>query len=242
MTRPKTSQPPVAETDDLDASSIAAIRSLLAEETNNRSAVSAVSPQDRIKRAFAPLSGGKAPVSGAERRDAADVMPEVAREALPLKQTKRARLEEVQVEDAPRKARRPAAIKGRLQGFRPTPRHLILASLMLVAFFRPWLVLGVLVLFTFVMVGVFLILGYDGFWLRAMAAARWYARRRPARAARLHAKLDRFAMRWDAVLDRFPEGTVDGLYLPDFGQMAQAEVRHDAALDRRFEKLRETQG
>lgn len=45
-------------------------------------------------------------------------------------------------------------------------------------------------------------------------------------------------MKWDAVLDRFPEGTVDGLYLPDFGEMAEAEARHDAALDRRFDRLR----
>ena len=46
-------------------------------------------------------------------------------------------------------------------------------------------------------------------------------------------------MKWDAVLDRFPEGTVDGLYLPDFGEMAAAEARHDAALDRRFDRLRD---
>ncbi|WP_394415134.1 hypothetical protein [Sulfitobacter sp. 1A12126] len=91
----------------------------------------------------------------------------------------------------------------------------------------------------FVALGVFLALGYDGFWQRAMALGRWYAARRPERAAALHARLDAFAMKWDAVLDRFPEGTVDGLYLPDFGEMAAAEARHDAALDRRFDRLRD---
>ena len=48
-------------------------------------------------------------------------------------------------------------------------------------------------------------------------------------------------MKWDAVLDRFPEGTVDGLYLPDFGEMAAAETRYDEALDRRFDSLRNSE-
>lgn len=71
-----------------------------------------------------------------------------------------------------------------------------------------------------------------------MGLGRWYARRRPNRAAELHRKLDAFAMKWDAVLDRFPEGSVDGLYLPDFGELATADARHDEALDRRFANLR----
>ena len=48
-------------------------------------------------------------------------------------------------------------------------------------------------------------------------------------------------VKWDAVLDRFPEGTVDGLYLPDFGEMAAADTRHDEALDRRFDSLRNSE-
>jgi hypothetical protein len=35
-------------------------------------------------------------------------------------------------------------------------------------------------------------------------------------------------------LDRFPEGTVDSLYLPDISELASAEARHDAAMERRL--------
>ncbi len=131
-------------------------------------------------------------------------------------------------------------LKARVTGYRPKPKHLILGSLALLILFRPWLVAGILFLGLLVTLGVFLILGYDGFWRRAMGVARWYARRRPSRAGELHRKLDNFAMKWDAILDRFPEGSVDGLYLPDFGDLATADARHDEALDRRFSNLNES--
>ncbi|KIN66448.1 hypothetical protein Z945_3868 [Sulfitobacter noctilucae] len=134
----------------------------------------------------------------------------------------------------PAKATTTSGIKSSLTSYRPTPKHIALAGFALLVLFRPWLVVGLLFLSLFVMVGVFLILGYDGFWRRAMGLARWYAKRRPSRAAELHRKLDNFAMKWDAILDRFPEGSVDGLYLPDFGDLATADARHDKALDRRF--------
>lgn len=121
-----------------------------------------------------------------------------------------------------------------LAGYRPKPAHIALAVLALLVLMRPWLIVGLLFLFIFVMVGVFLIAGYDGFWHGVMKANRWYARRRPARAALILVRLDRFAMRWDAVLDRFPEGTVDGLYLPDFGDLDAVEKRHNDAMDRRL--------
>jgi hypothetical protein len=114
--------------------------------------------------------------------------------------------------------------------------------LALLVLFRPWLVVGVLLLTVFLILGVFLALGYDGFWRRGMAIGRWYAGRRPERAADLHNRLDAFAIKWDAILDRFPEGTVDGLYLPDFGEMAAADARHDAAMARRFDSLRNSEG
>lgn len=88
-----------------------------------------------------------------------------------------------------------------------------------------------------IITGVFLTVGYDGFWQGMIKFGRWYANRRPARAALLHARLDRFAVAWDGILDRFPEGTVDGLYLPDFGELAAADDRHTEAMDRRLSGL-----
>jgi hypothetical protein len=132
--------------------------------------------------------------------------------------------------------------KLQVPSYRPTRRHIVLALLALTVLLWPWLVLAAVLLLVMLLTGAFLILGYDGFWRRAIGVAKWYARRRPAHADRLHRKVDRFAMKWDAVLDQFPEGTVDGLYLPDFGVWAEAEARHDAALARRLDGLREHEG
>jgi hypothetical protein len=130
-------------------------------------------------------------------------------------------------------------LKAKIMGYRPTPKHIAVAAVVLLVLFRPWLVLGLLFLTAFIIVGVFLILGYDGFWRQIMRLSRWYAGRHPSRSKEIHRRLDSFAMKFDAFLDRFPEGSVDGLYLPDFGDIAEAEARHDEALDRRFDKLRE---
>lgn len=121
-----------------------------------------------------------------------------------------------------------------LVGFRPKAKHIALGVFVLLLLFRPGLVFWTLALTVFTILGLFLVLGYDGFWQTVMKIGRWYARRNPQHAARLHTKLDGFAVKWDMVLDHFPDGTVDGLYMPDFGELATAESRYDAALDRRF--------
>lgn len=133
-------------------------------------------------------------------------------------------------------------IKSSVLRYRPSLKVAIWISFAFLVFMRPLLVIGLTFIGLLAMICLFLIVGYDGFWRGAMGMARWYAGRRPNRAAELHRKLDAFALKWDAVLDRFPEGTVDGLYLPDFGNMATADARHDAALDRRFANLTENEG
>lgn len=203
---------------DLDPDTLAGIRSLMAEakKAPPRRATPAPEPTPETPQMTA------APVAAPEPPH--PDLPPIAEPATD--------------ESAPR-AGLIARQRAKLLGFRPTPRQVVLAGLALLVLFRPWLVVGIVLLMLFLLIGVFLVLGYDGFWRRAMALAHWYARRRPARAAVLHARLDRFAMRWDAILDRFPEGTVDGLYLPDFGDLAEADARHAAALDRRLDGLRE---
>lgn len=130
-----------------------------------------------------------------------------------------------------------AGIVDRVKAYRPKRSHIVLAAFGLLVLFRPWLVFGVIFLLGLIIAGLFLIAGYDGFWQGVMKASRWYTKMRPSRAQAVHEKLDQFAVRWDAVLDRFPEGTVDGLYLPDFGELATADARHDAALERRLAGL-----
>ncbi len=131
-----------------------------------------------------------------------------------------------------------AGLRARVRGYRPKPTHIALALLLLLVVFRPWLMFGLIFVTLVIITGVFLITGYDGFWHGVIRISRWYARRNPARAGVIHRRLDGFAMRWDAVLDRFPEGTVDGLYLPDFGGLATADARHDEAMERRLAGLR----
>ena len=213
----------------LDSNSLAAIRNLLATEPE-------VMPQPVEERqaataeaAIAPLPEADAPKDGPR--------PVTAPSKAELRAAKRAAKASAASTGAGDGILGRA--KARVLGYRPTPKHIVLACLALLIVFRPWLVLGLLFLTGFIVTAIFLILGYDGFWRRTMGAARWYARRRPARSVELHRKLDTFAMKWDAVLDRFPEGSVDGLYLPDFGDLAEAEARHDAVLDRRFDSLRE---
>ena len=133
------------------------------------------------------------------------------------------------------------AAKAKVLGYRPTRKHIFWGAFALLVLLRPWLVVGVLFLSIFVLIGVFLILGYDGFWQKSMSLGRWYARRNPDRSLELHRKLDQFAVRWDMILDRFPEGSVDGLYLPDFGDLAEAEARHEEAMERRLSTLQQTE-
>jgi hypothetical protein len=130
----------------------------------------------------------------------------------------------------------------RLLGHPHASKAVLFVGVVLILYLRPWFILGLLLLCALLTIGAFLILGYEGFWQRAMAAARRYAQHNPERAAKLHSKLDVFAMKWDAFLDRFPEGAVDSLYLPDFGDVQHADRRHDAALDRRFSQMHEGQG
>lgn len=130
-------------------------------------------------------------------------------------------------------------IKASVFGYRPTLKHILLAAAALLVLFRPGLVVGAILLVLVAFVCIFLILGYDGFWQRAIGLVRWYAARRPSKAKEMHRKLDAFALKWDNFLDRFPEGTVDGLYLPDLEELARADARHDEALDRRLSGLRE---
>jgi hypothetical protein len=47
------------------------------------------------------------------------------------------------------------------------------------------------------------------------------------------------ADRWDRFLDRFPQGSVDSLYMPDFQAISHDEARDEARLKQRLERLRE---
>lgn len=194
----------------LDAESMAAIRTMMAE-----AAPAAPTPEPEVTVKVAPEAPPRT-MAGIQRAE----LPPLAAPA----------------PEAPRKPKVQTRL-ARLVAWRPTSRQVVWTGVALLVLFRPWLVLGLLLMTVILLTGLFLALGYEGFWRRALGLMQRYAGRQPERAARLQARLDAFAMKWDALLDRFPEGSVDGLYLPDFGEMAAADARHDAALAWRLDRL-----
>jgi len=244
-----------ATPNELDADSLNAIRAILSEDSamparRSRGAAGAQPESETAARSNPPRESSahrKADALPQLQQPDEDLRPDASepRRSMLSRLRRKARKVPPAAGSAPRGIPRGA---GRLSGFtapggisiagyRPKRAHLAIAVLGLLVFFRPWLVAGLLGATGMLIGVVFLITGFDGFWRGVMRANRWYAKRRPARAAVVMGRLDRFAMRWDAVLDRFPEGTVDGLYLPDFADIAQADSRHDAAVARRLSGL-----
>ena len=88
------------------------------------------------------------------------------------------------------------------------------------AIFHPVLFLVLTLFLAAVVSALYVAYGYDGFWQMMLKPLRWYVARHPEKAAAIHAEIDRVAMRWDAILDRFPEGWVAALYLPDVSDIA----------------------
>ncbi|SPH22548.1 hypothetical protein ASD8599_03290 [Ascidiaceihabitans donghaensis] len=129
-------------------------------------------------------------------------------------------------------------IKSALGAYRPTPKHVVLAVFALVLVFRPHWVLLSLALTLFLTIGAFVCFGADRVWGMLMIAFQRFSQRRPEQAARLGSKMDAFALRWDALLDRFPEGSVDGLYLPDFQALSTRDDAHAEAMDARLAQMR----
>ncbi|MEP3055629.1 hypothetical protein [Ascidiaceihabitans sp.] len=129
-------------------------------------------------------------------------------------------------------------IKSALGAYRPTPKHVVLAVFALLLLLRPHWVLLSLALALFLTIGAFVCFGADRMWGMLMVAFQRFSQRRPEQAARLGSKMDAFALRWDALLDRFPEGSVDGLYLPDFQAFSTRDDAHAEAMNARLAQMR----
>lgn len=132
-----------------------------------------------------------------------------------------------------------ALVAARLKVYRLTRRHVAMAVLVVLALWRPWLLVAMVGLPMLIVAGIFAVVGHDRFWAGVLRGYRRLHARNPARAERLRSRADRFALRWDAVLDRFPDGTVDALYLPDLNSLQEAQAQHAQALDRRFTRLQQ---
>jgi hypothetical protein len=103
----------------------------------------------------------------------------------------------------------------RLRLFRPKIRHVLLAVTALMLVLRPqWVLIGIFVVIVLGL-GTFIFVGSDRIWRGVFVRLAALDVRDPTRAAQVRDRLDRVACCWDAILDRFPESWVNGLYMPD---------------------------
>lgn len=95
------------------------------------------------------------------------------------------------------------------------------AVLVLIAVTAPFFLMAVVGLWLLVSVSMFLVFGAERVWIWIAKGASKFALRLPRQGAGLFMWLDGVAYRWDLVLDRFPDGSVDRLYMPDFATCHQ---------------------
>ena len=116
-------------------------------------------------------------------------------------------------------------------------KHLVYAALAALVYFRPMWVLLFVVLSLFLAAAIFFLIGGEKIWRGVMLALHRVSDRDPERAVRIRKRLDAFALRWDALLDRFPEGSADKLYMPDFQVLSAEEARNEARFVQRMEQV-----
>ncbi|MEO9572938.1 MAG: hypothetical protein ABJ263_05100 [Tateyamaria sp.] len=130
-----------------------------------------------------------------------------------------------------------ATLVRRVLSFRPSTRQLAMACLALLVVVRPhWFVIGGSLLLGSV-AGIFLVFGSDRIWRGVVSYLRRIDARDPVRGVLLRERMDWWACRWDAVLDHFPDGMVDGLYMPDLQAMETAEAAHTYAMAQRLARM-----
>lgn len=121
--------------------------------------------------------------------------------------------------------------------FQVKRKHVVWIGFVVAVVLRPNWFLLTFVLSAILLLGAFAVFGTNKTWRAIMWGFNGYARRSPERAKRFAKRMDRAAMRWDGFLDRFPEGMVDGLYLPDFQSIQDADDKHNAVVDARLSRM-----
>lgn len=122
---------------------------------------------------------------------------------------------------------------------KPSRKQIILASLAAVIVLRPMWVILTLFALAFLILGTFVAFGADRVWQSLAGMLDRLDARNPKKAKRVRARLDRFAVKWDSVLDRMPDGLVDGLYLPDFSGRPRQDTADDAIIADRLSRMHE---
>lgn len=141
-------------------------------------------------------------------------------------------------EIAPAKAKEKAAGRKPFKlSFQPSRKLIALMAVLAFVVFRPHWVFLCLIVALFLALGAFVLCGSDRVWGTLIRGLRHFSVRSPEKAQRLVKRMDEFALRWDGILDKLPDGLVDGLYLPDFQSLMELEDQHDAVVDARLSRL-----
>ncbi|MFK7874462.1 MAG: hypothetical protein AB8B71_01590 [Paracoccaceae bacterium] len=119
-----------------------------------------------------------------------------------------------------------------------TPARIVILVLLAGLVLAPNVVIVGGLCLTFITVGAFLLFSARRIWRFVAWIARAYAGSDPVRADRVYDRLDRFALRWDGLLDRFPDGMVDQLYMPDFANIEVGTADDDPVFTERLKRLR----
>ena len=115
-------------------------------------------------------------------------------------------------------------IFAKLCAVRPTIRQVASICIIMLLILRPlWFVIVPLACLALV-AALFVVLGAERSWRLLNLLLARMERSNPIRATMWRHRLDRFAYRWDNFLDHFPNGMVDGLYMPDFQWIARTNL------------------
>ncbi len=118
----------------------------------------------------------------------------------------------------------------------PKRKHVAFALMAALILIRPmWAFFAVLIVVSLVALAFFT-LGAETIWRGVMLALHQLSDKDPKRAVRIRKRLDAFAVKWDTFLDRFPEGSVDQFYMPDFQVLSAEEARNEARFQNRMEE------
>ena len=105
-----------------------------------------------------------------------------------------------------------------IRSYRPSRKHLIVAAVIAIMYFRPWLIpITLFVLFLSVLIA-YLTLGPDRVAELVVGAWQKLRARRPELAETIRQRAELMATRIDAALDRVPGSWTDGLHVPDFSE------------------------
>ena len=196
-----------------EAETLTMIRGVLTEEIDaDPKPKPKTTPRMRRKQAFAPLSES-------EGRAKQRKLPRMSLPRPSLKLNSRGR---------------GAGLRGRIKR-----KHVTLGILAGLTLWQPLVMLGVALALLALVLLAFKLIGGERIWKGVLLSLREIGQKNPAKGRDLRTRLDQMAMRWDTILDRFPDGTVDGLYMPDFQVLETEDMDYTQKVNERLARLRE---